>query len=101
MGLPVAFSFTLINVVGVYLFWGGEIGLIQLIHSIASSVTKFSLIPVAMFVLMGEVMFRSGVAPRVIDTLNASLGRLPGRLGLLAVGTGTLFSVMRDRKSVV
>ena len=26
IGLPVAFAFTLINIVGVYVFWGGESG---------------------------------------------------------------------------
>ncbi len=93
-GMPVAFSFLLINVVGVFLFWGGEIGLRQLILSIFESVTSFTLLPIPLFILMGEVMFLSEMAPRMIDTLDKWLGRLPGRLGLLAVGGGTLFATM-------
>ena len=93
-GIPVAFVFMIINVVGVVVFWGGEPGLRQLILSMWSSVSSFTLMPIPMFILMGEVMFRSGVAPRMMDTLDKWLGRLPGRLGLLAVGGGTVFSTL-------
>ena len=93
-GMPLAFCFTLVNIIGVILFWGGQVGLEQLITSISASVTSFTLIPVPLFILMGEVMFHSGVAPRMIDALDKWLGRLPGRLGLLAVGGGTLFSTL-------
>ena len=43
--LPVVFAFMLVNVVGVYLLWGGTIGLEQLILSIDSSVSTFVLVP--------------------------------------------------------
>ena len=93
-GLPVAFCFTLVNLIGVFLFWGGEVGIRQLILSIADSVTLFALLPLPLFVLMGEVMFHSGIAPHMMDTLDKWLGRLPGRLSLLAVGGGTLFATL-------
>jgi len=93
-GMPLAFCFLLVNIIGVILFWGGQVGLEQLITSISDSVIRFTLIPVPLFILMGEVMFHSGVAPRMIDTLDKWLGRLPGRLGLIAVGGGTLFSTL-------
>ena len=82
MGVPVAFSFLFINIIGVYVFWGGEGGLTQLIRSVYRSVATFSLLPVPLFVLMGEIMFRSGIAPRMMDTLDKWLGRIPGRLSL-------------------
>jgi tripartite ATP-independent transporter DctM subunit len=46
------------------------------------------------FILMGEIMFQSKMAPDMLDALDKWLGRLPGRLGLLAVGGGTLFSTL-------
>ena len=95
MGMPVAICFLAVNIVGVYVFWGGEIGLWQLIHSVRDSITTFTLLPIPLFLLMGEVMFHSGVATRMIDALDMWLGRLPGRLGLLAVGGGTLFSTLQ------
>lgn len=94
LGVPVAFSFLLVNVVGAYLFWGGSAGLSQLILSVYSSVTSFALLPVPLFLLMGEVMFHSGIAPRMMDALDKWLGRIPGRLSLLAVGGGTLFATL-------
>ena len=94
IGVPVAFSFLFINIIGVYIFWGGEAGLTQLIRSIYRSVATFALLPVPLFILMGEIMFRSGIAPRMMDTLDKWLGRIPGRLSMLAIGGGTLFSTL-------
>ncbi|MFC2014271.1 TRAP transporter large permease subunit [Chloroflexota bacterium] len=93
-GLPVAFAFLLINIVGISLFWGGQAALVQLTLSIYASLTNFALLPVPMFFLMGEIMFQSGVAFSVIDALDKWLGRVHGRLSLLAVGSGTLLSVL-------
>lgn len=94
LGVPVAFSFLMVNLVGAYLFWGGSVGLSQLILSVYNSVTSFALLPVPLFLLMGEVMFHSGIAPRMMDALDKWLGRIPGRLSLLAVGGGTLFATL-------
>jgi len=93
-GLPVAFAFMLINVIGVYVFWGGSIGLQQLILSIDSSISTFVLVPVPMFILMGSVMFHSGIAYRMIDVLDEWLGRIAGRLALLSVAAGALFATL-------
>jgi tripartite ATP-independent transporter DctM subunit len=94
IGVPVAFAFLLINIIGFYFFAGGEHGVIQLILSLYASVTKFTILPVPLFILMGEIMFQSGVAHNMMDTLDKWLGRLPGRLSLLAVGGGSLFATL-------
>jgi tripartite ATP-independent transporter DctM subunit len=43
---------------------------------------------------MGEAMFRSGIAVDLMDTLDKWFGRLRGRLALMAVGGGVLFSTL-------
>ena len=93
-GLPVAFAFLIIILVGVYIYWGGEAGLVQLPASLYKATASFTLVPVPLFLLMGEVMFRSGVAPGMFRALDKWIGRLPGRLSLMAVASGTLFSTM-------
>jgi tripartite ATP-independent transporter DctM subunit len=93
-GMPIAFSFLIINLVGVYVFFGGSIGLEQLIRSMYSSLTTFILLPIPLFILMGELMFHSGIAVTVINVIDKWFGRLPGRLGLLAVSAGTIFSAL-------
>src|SRR5258708_16749151 len=52
LGLPVAFAFLALNIVGAWLFLGGEPGLAQLSRNAVQSVTSFSLTPIPFFVLM-------------------------------------------------
>ncbi len=94
IGVPIAFSFLAVNVVGAYFYWNGTAGLGQLVMSVYDSVTSFALLPVPLFVLMGELMFRSGIAGRLMDVLDSWIGRLPGRLSVMAVGGGTLFATL-------
>ena len=93
-GIPIAFCFILVNVIGAFLFWGGTAGLEQLVMSMFASLSSFVLLPLPMFILMGEVMFHSGIAPLIIDSLDKWMGRFPGRLSFLAVGAGILFSTL-------
>jgi len=93
-GMPIAFCFLVLNILGVSLFWGGMGGLEHLTLSIYSSLATFKLLPVPLFVLMGEVMFHSGVAPLMLDTIDKWLSRLPGRLSLLAVAGGTILATL-------
>ncbi len=93
-GLPIAFCFMAINLGGVFFLWGGVIGLKQLILSIFESVTFFALLPVPLFLLMGEILFHSGMGTRMLDALDRALGRLPGRLSLVAVAGGVLIAVL-------
>jgi tripartite ATP-independent transporter DctM subunit len=93
-GMPIAFSFMIINVIGVYVFFGGSVGLEQMILSMSTSLTTFVLLPVALFILMGELLVHSRIANDVMDALDKLLGRLPGRLSLLAVATGTVIAAL-------
>ena len=94
IGLPVAFSFLAVNLIGVYIFFGGTAGMLQLIIQISESLTTFTLVPVALFLLMGEIMFHSGIGFDLLDTLDKWFGSLRGRLALMAVGGGVLFSAL-------
>lgn len=94
LGLPVAFSFMLINLVAAYLLWGGQLGWEQLTMNMFRSVAHFSLVPLPLFILMGEVVFQSQVAPNMLDALDKWIGRLPGRLSLLAVAGGVIIATL-------
>ncbi|HEX4409144.1 MAG TPA: TRAP transporter large permease subunit [Xanthobacteraceae bacterium] len=94
LGLPVAFSFLCINIIGAVLFLGGEPGLVQLARNSVDSVRSFSLTPIPMFVLMGEVMFHTGLAVKVLDAIERLITRVPGRLAVIAVVAGTIFSAI-------
>src|SRR5438132_10029885 len=94
LGLPVAFSFLALNIIGAWLFLGGEPGLAQLARNSVQSVTSFSLTPILFFVLMGEVLFHTGVALRAIDGVERLILRVPGRLAVVALVAGTIFSAI-------
>lgn len=83
-----------VNVIGVYILFGGVSGLEQLILSIYSTLATFILEPIPLFILMGEVMFHSGIAPRMMDALDKWVGCVPGRLSLMAVAGGTLLATL-------
>lgn len=94
IGIPVVFAFFTVNVLGMFFLMGGSAGLEQLVKSIYDSLTVFVLLPITLFILMGELMFRAGIAGQMIDTLDKWIGRVPGRLSLLTVFVGTLLSAL-------
>ena len=94
IGLPVALSFIAINIVGAWLFLNGEPGLIQIVRNSVVSVTSFSLTPIPLFILMGEVLFHTGLAIKVIDGVERFIKQVPGRLAVVAVVAGTIFSAI-------
>lgn len=94
MGMPVALTFLSINLVGAILYMGGEPGLMQLVRNSVSSVTAFALTPIPLFVLMGEILFHTGLAVKVIDGIERLIVRVPGRLAVVAVVAGTVFSAI-------
>ncbi len=94
LGVPVAFAFLAANLVGAFLLMGGLEGLLQLVDNSTSLITSFTLVAIPMFVLMGALLFHSGLASRVFDTLDTLLGRIPGRLSYLTVAGGATFSTL-------
>jgi tripartite ATP-independent transporter DctM subunit len=94
IGLPAAFSFFAINVVGAWHYLGGEAGLAQLVRNGVAAITNFSLTPIPFFVLMGEVLFHTGVAMKAIDAIERLIRQVPGRLAVVAVVAGTVFSAI-------
>jgi tripartite ATP-independent transporter DctM subunit len=94
MGMPVAFSFTAINIVGAVLFLGGDAGLAQLLRNSSAAAINFSLTPIPLFILMGEVLFHTGLAVKVIDAVERLIRQVPGRLAVVAVVAGTVFSAI-------
>jgi tripartite ATP-independent transporter DctM subunit len=94
IGLPAAFAFFGINIAGAWFYLGKEAGLIQLIRNGIASITSFSLTPIPFFILMGEVLFHTGVAMKAIDAIDRLIWRVPGRLSVVAVVAGTIFSAI-------
>ena len=93
-GMPIAFAFMFTCIMGALLFWGGTVGLEQLAMSFYSSVANYNFLPIPLFILMGDVIFTSGTGILIIDAVDKLLGKLPGRLSILAIGSGVLLGTM-------
>jgi tripartite ATP-independent transporter DctM subunit len=94
LGLPVAFAFLTANFIGAMIFMGGFDAMPQIVVNAVESVTIFALIPVPLFIIMGELFFHTGLAVRVFDALDRCFGRLPGRLSYITVAGGTIFATL-------
>ncbi len=94
LGTPVALAFLATNVMGAYVFMGGMPGIDQLARNSISAVITFSLTPIPLFVLMGEVLFQTGLALKVIDGFDRLIHRVPARLAVVSVVAGTVFSAV-------
>ncbi|OGP66827.1 MAG: C4-dicarboxylate ABC transporter permease [Deltaproteobacteria bacterium RBG_13_53_10] len=93
-GMPVAFSFLTVCILGTFIFLGGIKGLPHLVLSMQDSVKSFSLIAVPLFVFMGEILLHSRIGFQALNVIDEILGQLPGRLSLVAVAGGTMFAAL-------
>ena len=102
LGLPVAIAFIGANILGAIYFMGGygdfgsqvSRGIGQLLNNALPSLTTFNLIPVPMFLLMGELFFFGGLANRMFGAIEVLMGRVPGRLSYVTVAGGTVFATL-------
>jgi tripartite ATP-independent transporter DctM subunit len=94
LGVPVAVAFITVNAVGAFFLLGGDRGIAQLARNMATSVANFAFTPIPLFVLMGEILFCTGLAIKAIDAVALLINRVPGRLAVIALIAGTIFSAI-------
>jgi tripartite ATP-independent transporter DctM subunit len=58
------------------------------------SISTFSLAPIPFFLLIGEILLRTGLAFRAVDAIDQVIRRVPGRLSVVAITGGTFFSAL-------
>ena len=94
LGLPVAFAFFAVNIVGALVFLGGDAGLLQMVRNSVTALTNYSLAPIPLFILMGELLLHTGVAFRAINAIERLISRVPGRMPIVSVVGGTVFAAL-------
>lgn len=93
--VPVAYAMLGVGIVGAILTFGSfDAALNQVILSISSSVTSFTFTAIPLFILMGELLFRTKVAQEALGEIALVLNRLPGRLAMVSVGGGAMFGLL-------
>lgn len=94
IGMPVALAFIAANILGAWVFMGGERGVTQMLNNGLGALTSYALVPIPLFLLMGEIFFHTGLGARMFNAIDRLLGRIPGRLSYVTVLGGTGFATM-------
>lgn len=94
VGMPVAFAFLSANLIGAWIFMGGPNGIIQVLNNGFGALSSFSLVPIPLFLLMGELFFRTGLGMRMFNAVDVLMGKVPGRLSYVTVVGGTGFATV-------
>jgi tripartite ATP-independent transporter DctM subunit len=94
VGLPVFIAFLTLNLVGLYLISGSFNGVTLVINSMFSTSTSLSLAAIPLFVLLGELLFRSGSVKILFDAVDGLVGNIRARLYVVSILLSTLFGAL-------
>src|SRR5216684_3409825 len=92
LGIPVAIAFFATNLIAAVMFMGGGNGIIQVINNGFGGMTNFALVPIPMFLLMGELFYHTGLATKCFNAADKLLGNVRGRLAYVTLIGGTAFA---------
>lgn len=93
--IPVAFGIFGVGIVSSLLIFGDIETTSRLLSlSVISSVNSFTFTAIPLFILMGEVLFRSRIAQDAIVEISKMLHRVPGRLPMVAIAGGSAFGLL-------
>jgi tripartite ATP-independent transporter DctM subunit len=84
LGIPVFVAFLILNVAGILMLMGPA-GFGLFANSIYTTATTTALATVPLFIVMGEILFRSGAMEAVFDSLDRLVGRIRGRQYVLCI----------------
>lgn len=93
IGVPVFAAFLVINIVGIFWLFGSA-GFGMFANSVYQTVTAGSLVAIPLFILMGEILFRSGTVGILIDSVDKMVGNVRGRHYLLVTALSTVFGAL-------
>ncbi len=91
LGVPVAFSLFVASVATLFVL---DIPLAVSLQRMAAGISIFSLMAIPFFIFAGDLMYRSGIAARLVNIADASFGRARGGLGQVNIGASMLFGAV-------
>ncbi|XWN33225.1 MAG: TRAP transporter large permease [Devosia sp.] len=92
-GVKVFVGFLVLNIVGLLVLIGPR-GFGLFTNSLFETATSAPLLTVALFVLMGEILFRSGTVDILFDSVDRLVGNLRGRLYVVVIALSTVFGAL-------
>jgi tripartite ATP-independent transporter DctM subunit len=92
-GAPIFVSFLIINIAGVMIVLG-QPGFGMVANSIFETTNIADLSAIPLFILMGELLFRSGTIDVLFDSVDKLVGRVRGRQYVLCIALSTIFGAL-------
>lgn len=92
-GVPIFVAFLLINTVGVLIILG-QPGFGLVANSIFETTNIAALSAIPLFILMGELLFRSGSIDILFDSVDKLVGKVKGRQYVLCIALSTIFGAL-------
>jgi tripartite ATP-independent transporter DctM subunit len=92
-GIPVFAAFLFINLIAVALIMG-PVGYGMFANSLYETTTTQSLVTIPLFILMGEILFRSNSVEILFRSIDTLVGRIRGRQYVLSILLATVFSTL-------
>ena len=102
VGIPVGIAFLMVCTFTAFQLYGRfdsfdenlTAAVFQLTDNAFSNMANFAIVPIPMFLLMGELFFHTGLARRMFNAIERLLGRIPARLSYVTVGGGTALATL-------
>ncbi|MXP10284.1 TRAP transporter large permease [Pseudoblastomonas halimionae] len=91
VGVPVAFA-----LLGASLACFATLGIppIVAVQRSAAGISVFTLMAIPFFIFAGDLMYRAGIAERLVRVADAAVGRVTGGLGIVNVGASMMFGAV-------
>lgn len=93
LGMPVFVAFMLVNLIAVFVLLGPA-GFGMLASSFYDTTTSGSLVTIPLFILMGEILFRSNAVDVLFRSMDELIGHIRGRQYVLSIALATIFSTL-------
>lgn len=94
IGMLVVFVFFVVNIIGVWIFMGGDCGVVQFLNNGFGFLIKFVLVLILLFLLMGEIFFYIGFGGCMFNVIDKLLGCLLGCFSYVIVLGGIVFLIL-------
>ncbi len=91
IGVPVAFA---LFGAALATFAVVDIPLVVAVQRMAAGISVFTLMAIPFFIFAGDLMYRAGIAERLVKVADAAFGRVRGGLGLVDVGASMMFGAV-------
>jgi len=91
IGAPVAFA---LGVASLLTFMALGIPPVVAVQRMTSGISVFTLMAIPFFVFAGDLMYRSGIAERLVRVADAAFGRARGGLGQVNIGASMMFGAV-------